>query len=128
MVAQCGQRCGILSGVPTRRLFGLLLLAAPIGAAGGPLVLLAVAVAALALLAAAVDWLLAGDGQRLVVRRVLASDKLSLGAWNLVRIELRNETARAVHVLIRDLPPPASCSIRACRSSGRRSTRRLRPP
>ena len=90
--------------MPTRRLFFLLLLAAPWGAAE-PLVLVGVAIGLLALLAAGVDWLLAGDGRRVRAQRVLASDKLSLGAWNLVQIELSNQTARPQRVLLRDLPP-----------------------
>jgi uncharacterized protein (DUF58 family) len=91
--------------VPTRRLFGLLLLAGPVGALGGSFVLLALAVCLLALVAAVVDWSLAADGKRVVARRVLASDKLSLGAWNPVRIELANQSARPLRLVIRDLPP-----------------------
>jgi uncharacterized protein (DUF58 family) len=59
----------------------------------------------LALLAASVDWRLAADGRRLEVRRILASDKLSLGAWNLIQIELINGTPRRQRVLVRDVPP-----------------------
>ena len=91
--------------MPTPRLFLLLLLAAPWGAAGEPLVLVGVAIGVLALLAAGIDWLLAGDGRRVQAERVLASDKLSLGAWNLVRIELSNQTGRPQRVLLRDLAP-----------------------
>ncbi|HLZ27166.1 MAG TPA: DUF58 domain-containing protein [Chloroflexota bacterium] len=91
--------------MPTRRLFLLLLLAAPLGAAGEPLVLIGIAIAILALLAASVDWWLAGDGRRVRAQRVLGSDKLSLGAWNLVQVELSNQTARPQRVLLRDLPP-----------------------
>jgi uncharacterized protein (DUF58 family) len=91
--------------MPTRRLFLLLLLAAPWGATGEPLVLVGVAIGVLALVAAVTDWLLAGDGRRLRARRVLDSDKLSLGAWNLVQIEITNHTTRAQRVLVRDLPP-----------------------
>jgi uncharacterized protein (DUF58 family) len=91
--------------LPTRRLFLLLLLAAPFGAAGGPLVLLGVAIGASVLVAAGVDWLLAADGRRIVVRRVLASDKLSLGAWNPVQIVITNDTGRHQRVVVRDLPP-----------------------
>src|SRR6266550_2714051 len=90
---------------PTRRLLILLLLAAPFGAAGTPLVLVAVAIASLALLAAFVDWLLAGDGRRIEVRRLLASDKLSLGAWNLIKLEIHNTTARPQRLTIREVPP-----------------------
>ncbi len=93
------------SQVPTRRLFWLLLLAAPWGAAGEPLVLVGLAIGVLALLAAGTDWVLAGDGRRVRARRILASDKLSLGAWNLVQIELVNQTARRQRVLLRDLAP-----------------------
>jgi uncharacterized protein (DUF58 family) len=91
--------------MPTRRLFLLLLVAAPLGAAGGPLVLVAISVAGLALLAAVVDWFLAGDGRRVIVRRILASDKLSLGAWNPVQVEIHNNSARVQRLLVRDLPP-----------------------
>jgi uncharacterized protein (DUF58 family) len=93
--------------VPTARLFWLLLLAAPFGAAGAPLVLVAGALVLLALIAAVTDWLLAGDGRRVRARRVLATDKLSLGAWNPVQIELSNTTARPQHVMVRDQPPPS---------------------
>jgi len=61
----------------------------------------------LALIAAATDWVLAGDGRRVRARRVLATDKLSLGAWNPVQIELSNTTARRQHVVVRDQPPPS---------------------
>jgi uncharacterized protein (DUF58 family) len=91
--------------MPTRRLFFLLLLAAPWGAAGEPLVLVGVAIGLLALLAAGTDWVLARDGRRVRAQRVLGSDKLSLGAWNLVQIELINQTARRQLVLVRDLAP-----------------------
>ena len=91
--------------MPTARLFWLLLLAAPFGAAGGPLVLVAGAVVLLAVIAAVTDWLLAGDGRRVHARRVLATDKLSLGAWNPVQIELSNTTARPQRLVVRDLPP-----------------------
>ena len=91
--------------MPTRRLFWLLLLAAPLGAAGEPLLLVGLAIALLALVAAGTDWVLAGDGRRVHAQRVLASDKLSLGAWNLVQIELVNQTARRQRVLLRDLAP-----------------------
>jgi uncharacterized protein (DUF58 family) len=83
----------------------VLLLAAPFGAAGGPLALLAVAIAALALIAAAVDWVLAADGKHVRIDRRLASDKLSLGAWNLVELRVDNATAREQRVVIRDQPP-----------------------
>jgi uncharacterized protein (DUF58 family) len=92
--------------VPTGRLFCLLLLAAPFGAAGGSLVLAAAAIVTLALFAAATDWLLAGDGRRVRARRVLGSDKLSLGAWNPVQLELANGTARPQRVVVRDIAPP----------------------
>jgi uncharacterized protein (DUF58 family) len=91
--------------VPTPRLFLILLFAAPWGAAGEPLVLVGVAIGLLGLLAAGIDWLLAGDGRRVRAQRVLASDKLSLGAWNLVQIELVNPTGRPQRVLLRDLSP-----------------------
>ena len=91
--------------MPTGRLYWLLLLAAPPAAAGGPLVLVAVATVVLAVIAAATDWLLAGDGRRVRARRVLGSDKLSLGAWNPVQLELVNGTARPQRAMVRDIPP-----------------------
>ena len=96
--------------MPTFRLFALLLLAAPSGAAGGPFVLLAFAIVLLAALAAATDWFLAGDGRRVRAARMLASDKLSLGDWNPVQLQLENTTARTQHVLIRDVPPATFAS------------------
>ena len=93
--------------MPTLRLFVLLLLAAPFGAAGGPLVLVAVAVVVAAAAAAAADWLLVGDGRRIRARRLLLSEKLSLGDWNPVQLELDNRTAREQHILVRDVPPLA---------------------
>jgi uncharacterized protein (DUF58 family) len=92
--------------VPTWRLFVALLLAAPIGALGGPFVLLAVAMAMTALAAAAVDWLLASDGRRVRAARRLASDKLSLGDWNLVELHLDNPTSRRQTITLREQPPP----------------------
>jgi len=92
--------------VPTPRLFVVLLLAAPLAAFGGILVVLAICVIALALLAALVDWLLARDGMRIELRRVLPGDKLSLGAWNPVRLAVRNATARTQRIELRDVPPP----------------------
>jgi uncharacterized protein (DUF58 family) len=90
---------------PTRRLFLFLLLAAPLGAAGGAAAGVAVLLV-LALLAAAVaDWRLAGDVARVEARREVA-DKLSLGAWNPVRLVLRNGTGRALHLDVRDVYPP----------------------
>src|SRR5436305_1692857 len=82
--------------LPPPRLSALLRLGAPFGAFGGALTLLGVAIAALAIVAALVDWLLAADGRRVVARRVLVSEKLSLGAWNPVRLEVVNETSRSV--------------------------------
>jgi uncharacterized protein (DUF58 family) len=94
--------------VPTRRLYAVLFLAAPFGAAGGPFVLVAVAIGLGAVLAAIVDWFLAGDGRRVAARRQLVSvDKLSLGAENPIRIEVENATPRRQRVRIRDVPPPS---------------------
>ena len=92
--------------MPTWRLFVALLLAAPIGALGGPYVLLAVALASISLVAAAVDWLLAGDGRRVRAERRLATDKLSLGDWNPVELHLENATPRTQTVTLREQPPP----------------------
>ncbi|MBV9135069.1 MAG: DUF58 domain-containing protein, partial [Chloroflexi bacterium] len=91
--------------MPTWRLYAALLVAAPFGALGGPFVLLALAIGAIAILAAAVDWQLAGDGRRLRVERRLASDKLSLGDWNLVELQLANRTSRSQRVRVREQPP-----------------------
>ena len=74
--------------MPTMRLFLVLLLAAPIGALGGAFVLLAAIIVVLGLMAAVADWYLAADAQRVSLTRVLATDKLSLGAWNPVRLDL----------------------------------------
>jgi uncharacterized protein (DUF58 family) len=93
--------------VPTRRLFLVLVLAAPLAALGGIVAALGGLVVALAVLAAAVDWLLARDGVRVELSRGLPSDKLSLGAWNPVRLALANPTARQQRVQVRDVPPPS---------------------
>src|SRR5919204_2936609 len=82
-----------------------MLVAAPVGAAGGPFVLLAFAIVLLAVVAAATDWFLAGDGRRVRATRMLASDKLSLGDWNPVQLRLENTTARSQQLLVRDVPP-----------------------
>jgi uncharacterized protein (DUF58 family) len=86
-------------------LFVLLLLAAPFGALGEPFTLVAVAIAAVSLLAAGVDWWLAADGRRVAIERRLASDRLSLGAWNPVELRIHNPTARVERVSVRDQPP-----------------------
>ncbi len=91
--------------MPTWRLCGLLLLAAVPGALGGPFVLLSVAMAIAAMAAAAVDWYLARDGDRVQARRTLASDKLSLGAWNPVELGITNPTAREQRIQLREQPP-----------------------
>lgn len=59
---------------------------------------------AVLLLAAAADWVLAGDIVRLEVQREVAG-KLSLGAWNQVRLVIGNGTARTLAVDIRDEYP-----------------------
>jgi len=66
----------------------------------------------LALVAAGTDWVLAGDGRRVHAQRLLGSDKLSLGAWNLVQIELVNQTARRQRVLLREQPEPSVLPLR----------------
>ena len=91
--------------MPTWRLLAILLAAAPFGALGGAWVLLALAIALAALLAATVDWVLAGDGRRIRVERHLASDKLSLGAWNPVELQIHNPTARTQRLAVREQPP-----------------------
>jgi uncharacterized protein (DUF58 family) len=91
--------------LPTARLYVLLLLAAPLAALGGILFAAALLTTLLAFLAAIVDWFLCGDGRRLAVSRGLPSDKLSLGAWNPVRLELNNSSARTQRLVVRDVPP-----------------------
>ena len=93
--------------MPTWRLFVLLLLAAPFGAAGGVFVLIGVALATLAIVAACVDWFLARDIHRILVQRELATDKLSLGGWNPVSLRVENATPVRNDCSIRDVPPPA---------------------
>ena len=93
--------------MPTLRLFAVYLLAAPFGAAGGPLVLVALAIVLLASAAGATDWLLAADGRRVRATRILASNKLSLGGWNPVQLQLENATPRVQRIKVRDLPPLA---------------------
>lgn len=91
--------------MPTWRLYAALLVAAPFGAVGGPLILLAVAISTLACAAALIDWFLARDARAIHVERRLLTDKLSLGAWNLVSLRLSNDTTRLQRVEIRDQPP-----------------------
>jgi uncharacterized protein (DUF58 family) len=91
--------------MPTRRLYLLLVLAALLGAFGGLLAAVAVLWVLLALVAAVVDFRLASDGARLRIARVLPTDKLSLGAWNPVCIELLNPTTREQRLEVRDVPP-----------------------
>ncbi|MBV9546352.1 MAG: DUF58 domain-containing protein, partial [Chloroflexi bacterium] len=91
--------------MPTWRLHALLLIAAPIGAFGGPAVLLSLALVLLALVAAAVDWYLARDIRDVSAQRILQTDKLSLGDWNPVRLELTSNAQRVHHIEVRDLPP-----------------------
>jgi uncharacterized protein (DUF58 family) len=120
---------------PTWRLFVWLLLAAPLGAAGGVMALASLLLVLLGLLAASVDWLLAGDVRRLRIKRHVA-DKLSLGAWNPVRIQLANETDRQLRLDIRELPPAEfeldpPLPVFACRLAAGGSetlTYRVRPP
>ena len=92
---------------PTWRLYLALVLAAPFAAAGAPWVLVGVAVGVLSILAAAVDWVLAGDGRNVHAERRLASDKLSLGGWNPVEVHVSNRTARTQRVQVREQPPLA---------------------
>ena len=90
---------------PTRRLYALLLLSAPIAALGGPFLLPATAILALTVIAALTDYLLARDGRSLSATRTLPSDKLSLGGWNLVELTLTNASARPQRVTLREQPP-----------------------
>jgi uncharacterized protein (DUF58 family) len=90
--------------LPTRRLFLALLLGAPLGALGGLASLAAVALVVSVLAAATVDWLLSADARRVTARREV-EDKLSLGAWNPVRLVIGNATGRRVRVQVRDVAP-----------------------
>lgn len=92
---------------PTWRLYVALLLAAPFAAAGAPFVLFGVAIGVLAMLAAAMDWVLADDGRNVRAERRLASDKLSLGGWNPVEVRISNGTIRTQRVQVREQPPLA---------------------
>jgi uncharacterized protein (DUF58 family) len=92
--------------MPTWRTLLLLLLAAPLGASGGIFALLAVVLVVLVVVAASVDWYLAADIARVSASRLLPSDKLSLGAWNPVVLELSNATGRLHRLQLRDVPPP----------------------
>ena len=92
--------------MPTWRLLAVLLAAAPFGALGGPWVLLALAVALAGVIAASVDWLLTADGRHIQLERQLASDKLSLGAWNPIELHIHNATGRFQRIHLRDQPPP----------------------
>jgi uncharacterized protein (DUF58 family) len=91
--------------VPTRRLLLLALAVAPLAAFGGAAAALAVLLVLLLLAGAAADWRLAGDIARVAATREVA-DKLSLGAWNPVRLVLRNGAARALRLDVRDVYPP----------------------
>jgi uncharacterized protein (DUF58 family) len=91
--------------MPTLRLFLLLLLAAPLAAFGGIFAVAAAATVLLLALAATVDWWLARDGARVHLARILPSDKLSLGAWNPVTIDVANHTTRSQQIYVRDVPP-----------------------
>ena len=97
--------------------------------------LLAVAIAIVGLLAAAVDWSLAGDGRRVGVERRLASDKLSLGAWNRVELHLDNPTPRSQAVTLREQPPagfeldhPVLFTCRLDATSSQTVAYHVRPP
>ena len=91
--------------MPTPRLLILLLVAVPLFALGGSVALVGLAVTLVALMAAATDWLLARDGRRVTVERVLETDKLSLAVWNPVRLVATNDSARAQRIQIRDVVP-----------------------
>lgn len=91
--------------MPTGRLYVALLVAAPLAALGGPFVLLAVAIGLVCLMATLVDWLLVRDGGQVHALRRLASDKLSLGDWNLVELHVTNASARRQRVMLREQPP-----------------------
>jgi uncharacterized protein (DUF58 family) len=88
--------------VPTRGLFLLLLVPALLGAFGGLAALVAVLLLALVVVAAFVDY---GLTRRVPAVRVLQSDKLSLGVWNPVRLEVYNTSARAQRLHLRDVVP-----------------------
>ena len=91
--------------MPTRRLLLLALAVAPLAAFGGAAAALAVLLVLLLLVGALADWRLAGDVARVAATREVV-DKLSLGAWNPVRLVLRNGAARALRLEVRDVYPP----------------------
>jgi len=92
--------------VPTPRLFVLLLVPVPLIAVGGVIAVAGLAIALVLVLAAATDYLLARDGRRIRLERVLDSDKLSLAAWNPVRLVVTNASARSQRIETRDVVPP----------------------
>jgi uncharacterized protein (DUF58 family) len=87
---------------PTARLYGLLLGAAVLAAYG--LWGVAGLLAAVALGAAAADWLRSRDLAGVDVQREVA-ETLSLGAWTTVRLTVRNGTGRALALELRDVYP-----------------------
>jgi uncharacterized protein (DUF58 family) len=94
---------------PTRRLLLILLLPAVLLALGSlePLFLLLAAVALLlALGAVGLDWSLVPGPGAVVVRR-RHEPRLSLGADNLVRLEVANSSPRPLRFVLRDGTPPA---------------------
>jgi uncharacterized protein (DUF58 family) len=82
----------------------MLLAAAPVAALGDPWVLVAAACVVMAVLASIADALLAADGRRVGVSREV-QDKVSLGAWNPVRVAIDNPTGRRLNLMLRDVPP-----------------------
>lgn len=91
---------------PTPRLLLLLLVAASLGSLGGPAVAGAATLVLVVLAAAVADWWRLGRELPRVTAEREVADKLSLGAWNPVRLSLRNFTARSQQVTVRDVAPP----------------------
>jgi uncharacterized protein (DUF58 family) len=92
--------------VPTLRLLLLLLIAIPLLALGSTVALIGLALLLIAALATATDWFLAKDGRNIALERVLDTDKLSLAAWNPVRLTVTNAAQRTQRIQIRDVVPP----------------------
>jgi uncharacterized protein (DUF58 family) len=95
--------------LPTLRGILFLLLAAPLLALGAWLPFfewLGWGYVCLLLLLFGIDWRLAGNVKRFAVARI-HEPRLSLGAENPIRVQIRNRSARSVHFQLRDEAPEA---------------------
>lgn len=92
--------------LPTPRLYLALLLTVPLIAFGGSFASAGVLLALILVLAGVADGVVAGlDLRRVAVEREV-EDKLSIGAWNPVRLRIRNASGRRLPGLVlRDLVP-----------------------